>query len=114
MSVEQIPLEIAATSIACTIEIRAVSVVQSRFAVLQKPETGNRKGLPAISATIGSSRWQVNWPRGNSPSLMSSCFAGHDAPHLGQTAGLNAGSDLLGIGGLACVDRGYNFVLACL
>ena len=44
---------------------------------------------------------------------MSPCLAGHDAPHLGQTAGLNASSDLLGIGSLAGVDRGCNFVLAC-
>jgi len=44
--------------------------------------------------------------RGNSP-----YFTGHDAPHLGQTLGLNAVGNLLGIVGVALVDRRYDLFL---
>ena len=43
---------------------------------------------------------------GNSP-----YFTGHDAPHLGQTLGLNAAGNLLGIVGVALVDRRYDLFL---
>src|ERR1017187_7680626 len=53
----------------------------------------------------GFSLYQSSAP-GNSP-----CFTGHDAPHLGQTLGLNAAGNLLGIVGVALVDRWYDLVL---
>ena len=53
----------------------------------------------------GFSPYQSSAP-GNSP-----CFTGHDAPHLGQTLGLNAAGNLLGIVGVALVDRWYDLVL---
>jgi hypothetical protein len=43
---------------------------------------------------------------GNSP-----YFTGHDAPHLGQTLGLNAVGNLFGIVGVALVDRRYDLFL---
>src|ERR1035437_1068036 len=53
----------------------------------------------------GSSPYQSSAP-GNSP-----YFTGHDAPHLGQTVGLNSVGNLLGIVGVALVDRRYDLFL---
>ena len=43
---------------------------------------------------------------GNSP-----YFTGHDVPHLGQTLGLNAVGNLLGIVGVPLGDRGHDLFL---
>ena len=42
----------------------------------------------------------------------SSYFAGHDAPHLGQTLGLDAVGNLLRLVGVALIDRRYDLVIS--
>ena len=42
----------------------------------------------------------------------SSYFAGHDAPHFGQTLGLDAVGNLLRLGGIALIDRRYDLVIS--
>jgi hypothetical protein len=42
----------------------------------------------------------------------SSYFAGHDDPHFGQTFGLNTIGNLLGLVGVALIDRWYDLVIS--
>ena len=42
----------------------------------------------------------------------TSYFAGHDDPHFGQTFGLNTIGNLLGLVGVALIDRWYDLVIS--
>ena len=46
------------------------------------------------------------------PEANSSYFAGHDAPHFGQTLGLDAVGNLLRLVGVALINRRYDLVIS--
>src|SRR5450759_2593763 len=92
----------------------SLSVQRGRWWILVRDgSVANDRTDPAatLAAPNGSALDAGFSPYQSSALGNSSYFTGHDAPHLGQTLGLNAAGNLLGIVGVALVDRWYDFVL---